>query len=44
MINKLVDPIWKRYNTFEMSKKIEYVYQIGIGSALLSLSKLERRI
>jgi hypothetical protein len=22
MINKLVDPIWKRYNTLEMTSKI----------------------
>jgi hypothetical protein len=44
MINKLVDPIWKRHNTIEMTGKILSNYQIGIGAALLSLSKLERRI
>lgn len=44
MVNQLVDPIWKRYNTLEMSNKILSYYQLEIGAALLILTNLQRRI
>lgn len=44
MVNHLVDPIWKRYNTLEMSHKILSFYQLEIGAALLLLTNLQRRI
>lgn len=44
MVNQLVDPIWKRYNTLEMSSKNLTVYRLEIGAALLILTNLQRRI
>ena len=44
MVNQLVDPIWKRYNTLEMTSKNLTVYRLEIGAALLILTNLQRRI
>ena len=44
MVNHLIQPIWRRYNTLEMSNKILCSYQLEIGAALLILPNLQRRI
>jgi len=44
MINMLVDPIWRRYYTLEMLSKIQSEYRLEIGTALLRLPSLKKRI
>jgi len=44
MINYQVDPIWKRYYTLEMFSKLQCEYRLGIGTTLLCLQNLQKRI
>ena len=40
----MVDPIWKRYYTLEMINKIQCEYRLEIGTTLLCLPNLQKRI
>ena len=44
MINMLVDPIWRRYYTLEMLGQIQCEYRLEIGTTLLRLPNLKKRI
>jgi hypothetical protein len=44
MMNDLVDPIWKRHYTLEMFSKLSCEYRLGVGTALLCLQNLQKRI
>lgn len=44
MIAELVDPIWKRYYTKEMITWLWGEYRLKLGSAMLCLQNLKKRI
>jgi hypothetical protein len=44
MIDRLVEPTWKRFYTLEKGVATRSLFQLRVGSTLLSLSNLEKRI
>jgi len=44
MVDSLVEPIWRRHYTLEMCAHVQCLYQLRLGSSLLCLGNLKKRI